>query len=163
MTSNVRFRFRPFHRTHRIRKSGKRSCTYARNGTRSSSGRTRNGPGLSPRRTIPGSLSSCCLCHVARRRGISLLDPNHVNDCSSSEANRVNDAISLPIRSTRNLNFWRPLPISSRVGSSPRCSDRPYGQISTSLLSIPITEGKMFLSHRRFGKENSKILLPLRF
>ena len=32
VTSNVRFRYRPFHRTRRIRRSGKQSSTSARNG-----------------------------------------------------------------------------------------------------------------------------------
>src|ERR1019366_3020436 len=41
-----------------------RVATFA--GTRTAVGRTRNGPGASSRRTLPGSLASRCLCHVAR-------------------------------------------------------------------------------------------------
>ncbi len=46
--------------------SPKQAVTRAFAAARSWSGGTRNGPGASARRTLPGSLARSCLCDVAR-------------------------------------------------------------------------------------------------
>src|ERR1035441_5902908 len=51
-------------KTCRFFSGGARVATFA--ATRTAAGRTRNGPGASSRRTLPGSLASRCLCYVAR-------------------------------------------------------------------------------------------------
>ena len=53
-----------YYRERRAASSPRASAAFT--AARSCSGGTRNGPGASARRTLPGSLPSRCLCDVAR-------------------------------------------------------------------------------------------------